>query len=224
MKIWARELKRTESELKECEVELEECELELDQTAHKCAQYQSALLQCQGVLQSKLRGQEHCRKSLLLCQEVLQPTVMPSVNARVPADDGVVTEMMSVEQIVKHMEQEVEQLLPTDDAAIESTSVGTNVSVQATPIVTDLVEPPEACEETHTTVESLVNLGEACDLVEPSEAREEASESARKVAALEYDWQQAAELSEQATLAAAREEKSARKAAGLGMGVPDGVI
>ena len=55
-------------------------------------------------------------------------------------------------------------------------------------------------------------------------AREEASESARKVAALEYDWQQAAELSEQATLAAAREEKSARKAAGLGMGVPDGVI
>ena len=210
MKIWARELKRTESELKECEVELEECELELDQTAHKCAQYQSALLQCRGVLQSKLSGQEHCRKGLLLCQDVLQPTVMPSVNARVPADDDAVT-------------------VPTDDAAIESTSVGTNVSVQATPIVTDLVEPPEACEETHTTVESLVNLGEACDLVEPSEAalaaaREEASESARKVAALEYDWQQAAELSEQATLAAAREEKSARKAAGLGMGVPDGVI
>jgi len=174
------------------------------------------------------------------------------------------------------------------------------------------VEPSEAREETHTTVESLVNLGEARDLVEPSEAREEAhgvisagvelvegddlssvgmssssasidrsnasvvsessnrsghsyggvtpmsqrsagsvarhqaheamnaenallraaleatqsaGESARKVAALEeHDRQQAAELSEQAALAAAREEESARKVAALGMGVPDGVI
>jgi len=193
---------------------------------------------------------------------------MPSVNARVPADDDAVT-------------------VPTDDAAIESTSVGTNVSVQATPIVTDLVEPFEAREETHTTVESLVNLGEARDLVEPSEAREEAhgvigagvelvegddlssvgmsscstpmsqrsagsvarhqaheamdaeltllraaleatlsaGESARKVAVLEeHDRQQAAELSEQAALAAARKEESARKVAALGMGVSDGAI
>ena len=40
----------------------------------------------------------------------------------------------------------------------------------------------------------------------------------------EHDRQQAAELSEQAALAAAREEESARKVAALGMGVPDGVI
>ena len=38
------------------------------------------MLQCQGVLQSNgaLSGQERCRKALLLCQEVLQPTVMLS--------------------------------------------------------------------------------------------------------------------------------------------------
>ena len=57
------------------------------------------------------------------------------------------------------------------------------------------------------------------------EATQSAGESARKVAALEErDRQQAAELSEQAALAAAREEESARKVAALGMGVPDGVI
>ena len=60
------------------------------------------MLQCRGVLQSKLSGQEQCRKALLLCQDVLQPTVMLSVNARVPTDDDAAT-------------------VPTDDAAITPT-------------------------------------------------------------------------------------------------------
>ena len=57
------------------------------------------------------------------------------------------------------------------------------------------------------------------------EATLSAGESARKVAVLEeHDRQQAAELSKQAALAAARKEESARKVAALGMGVPDGAI
>jgi hypothetical protein len=47
-----KKLGRAESEHEECEFELEDCERELAQTELKRAQYQSALLQCQDVLQS----------------------------------------------------------------------------------------------------------------------------------------------------------------------------
>ena len=64
----------------ECEFELEDYERELAQTELKRAQYQSALLQCQDVLQSvvALSGQEQCRNALLQCRDLLQSTVMLS--------------------------------------------------------------------------------------------------------------------------------------------------
>jgi hypothetical protein len=66
--------------LKEEAADLEDSERELAQTELKRAQYQSALLQCQDVLQSvvALSGQEQCRNALLQCRDLLQSTVMLS--------------------------------------------------------------------------------------------------------------------------------------------------
>ena len=125
------------------------------------------------------------------------------------------------EEIAARMEE-----LSRQQAALAATlsgvnsSAGASVEAAVSPMREAALEVPAELEERRAAQESENALLRAA-----LEATQSAGESARKVAALEeHDRQQAAELSEQAALAAAREEESARKVAALGMGVPDGVI